>query len=55
MTSHDSDLPGHAGAVAHAEEPLGPIDLVKWGAGVLGIVAGLLIAVCFMWATSVAA
>ena len=71
MTSHDSDAPGHDGAVAHHEltdhgddhghddhahggEALGPIDLAKWGAGVLGIVAGLLIAACFMLATTVA-
>ena len=71
MTSHDSDAPGHEGAVghheitdhgddhghddhAHAEEALGPIDVAKWGAGVVGILAGLLIAACFMLATSVA-
>ena len=25
---------------AHAEEPLGPIDVRAWGAGVLGVVVG---------------
>ena len=66
---HDSDAPGHAGAVshhettdhgddhghddhAHAEEALGPIDVAAWGAGVLGILAGILIAACFMLATA---
>jgi ABC-type Zn2+ transport system substrate-binding protein/surface adhesin len=71
MTSHDSDLPGHEGAVshhettdhgddhghddhAHDEEPLGPIDVAAWGAGVLGVLAGILIAACFAMATSAA-
>jgi len=36
---------------AHAEDPLGPIDVAAWGAGVLGVVAGLLIVACFMVAT----
>jgi len=70
-STHDSDTPGHAGAVghhettdhgddhghddhAHTEEALGPIDLVAWGAGVLGIAVGLIIAMCFSWATAVA-
>ena len=71
MTSHDSDVPGHAGAVshhettdhgddhghddhAHGEEALGPIDVAAWGAGVVGVVAGILIAACFVMATSAA-
>jgi hypothetical protein len=37
---------------AHPDEPLGPIDIVAWGAGILGIAIGLVIAVCFAWATS---
>ena len=70
MTSHDTDAPGHDGAVAHHEitdhgdehghddhahdeEPLGPIDIAAWGAGVLGIALGAVIAVCFMLATAV--
>ena len=39
---------------AHGEEPLGPIDIAAWGAGVLGVVIGLAIAVCLTWVTSVA-
>jgi hypothetical protein len=69
---HATDVPGHAGAVAHhttddhgddhghddhahAEEPLGPIDRAAWGAGVAGVLIGLVIAVCFVLATSVPA
>lgn len=37
---------------AHAEEPLGPIDVAAWGAGVLGIALGLVVAVCFYVVTS---
>jgi hypothetical protein len=36
---------------AHGEEALGPIDRAAWGAGVLGVVIGLAIAVCFMVVT----
>jgi hypothetical protein len=61
----DLDAPGHAGADdahatddhghddhAHAEEPLGPIDVAAWGAGLLGIVIGLAVAICFVLATA---
>lgn len=37
---------------AHAEEALGPIDWLAWGAGALGIVIGVAIALCFVLATS---
>ena len=37
---------------AHADEPLGPIDLAAWGAGALGVAIALAIAVCFALATS---
>jgi hypothetical protein len=37
---------------AHAEEPLGPIDLAAWGAVVLGVAIALAIAACFALATS---
>ena len=30
---------------AHGDEDLGPIDVTAWGAGALGIAAGLLVAV----------
>jgi len=36
---------------AHAEEALGPIDVPAWGAGILGVVLGLAVAVAFMLAT----
>ncbi len=32
---------------AHAEEALGPIDRTAWGAGLLGVVIGVAIAICF--------
>jgi hypothetical protein len=50
-TSDHGDDHGHDDH-AHAEEPLGPIDLAAWGAGVLGILAGLIVAACFVLATA---
>ena len=32
---------------AHAEEPLGPIDVRAWGAALVGVVLGAVVAVCF--------
>jgi hypothetical protein len=67
---HDSDLPGHEGAVAHHApddhgeehghddhadddaEILGPIDAIAWGAGVLGVVLGLAVALAFALSTA---
>ena len=61
--AHDSDAPGRAGSVAHHatddhgddhghdDEPLGPIDTVAWGAGVLGMVLGIAVAIAFVLAT----
>ncbi len=48
--AHHTDA--HDGAVGHDapdhhEEPLGPIDWRAWGAGVLGVVLGLVVAVGF--------
>ena len=37
---------------AHAEEPLGPINVAAWGAGLLGVLIGVAIAVCFVLATA---
>lgn len=65
--THDTDLAGHAGSVAHHatddhgeehghddhghdDEPLGPIDRLAWGAGVLGMVLGIAVAVAFVLA-----
>ena len=36
---------------AHAEEPLGPIDVQIWGAGVAGVMLGLAVVWAFMMAT----
>jgi len=36
----------------HGEESLGPIDLAAWGAGIAGIAISIVIAACFMLATS---
>ena len=36
----------------HVEEPLGPVDVAAWGAGVLGVAIGLAVALCFVLATA---
>ena len=36
---------------AHEEEPLGPIDVPLWGAGVAGVLLGMAVAVAFVLAT----
>jgi hypothetical protein len=61
---HATDIPGHPGAVAHhaidehghdddahGEESLGPVDGPAWGAGILGVLLGLAVAVAFVLAT----
>lgn len=35
----------------HDEEPLGPIDVEKWVAGVGGVVIGIFVAACFAFST----
>lgn len=65
MSSDHADMDAHATNDHHApsdhgddhghgddEEPLGPVDRAAWGAGVLGVVIGLVIAFCFVLATS---
>ena len=42
---HDDDAHG-------ADEFLGPIDVIAWGAGVFGIVLGLAVGLAFALATS---
>ena len=38
---------------AHGEgETLGPVDVTAWGAGALGVGLGLVVAICFVLATS---
>jgi hypothetical protein len=48
---------GHGEDVAHADaqghgEPLGPVDWLAWGAGLLGVVVGLGMALAFAIATN---
>ncbi len=60
---HATDAPGHPAAAGgdhhdvtdHAphDEILGPIDVFAWGAGIIGVVIAVAIAVCFSLATSV--
>ncbi len=55
-TAHEADEAnhGHAGHDEHGEHAaaLGPIDWPAWGAGVLGVGAGLVVAFCLYLATS---
>lgn len=44
------DEHGHGDPVESG--PLGPIDVTAWGAGILGVALGLVIALCFALATS---
>ena len=37
---------------AHAEEPLGPVDVAAWAAGAVGVALGAVIALCFALATA---
>jgi hypothetical protein len=45
---------GHGGHDEHGEHgtALGPVDWLAWGAGLLGVGAGLAVAVCLYLATS---
>jgi len=36
---------------AHADEALGPIDVKAWGAAILGLALGTVVAVCFALTT----
>jgi hypothetical protein len=51
----NSDL-GHAdhgGDHGHGSEELGPIDVVMWSVGLLGVALGLLVAMCVAFAVGV--
>jgi len=50
LDAHDA----HADATdaADAADALGPIDVVAWGAGALGVALGLVVAACFVLATA---
>ncbi len=45
---------GHAGHDEHGDhaEKLGPIDWAAWGAGLLGVGAGFVVAACLYLSTS---
>ena len=57
---HAAEAPGaddhgdHGDDHAHGpgDEPLGPVDIAAWGAGVTGIAISIVIAACFALATS---
>ncbi len=49
---HDGGHGGHDAAGGH-DEALGPVDLAMWGVGVLGVAVGLLVCLCFAFATGV--
>lgn len=48
---HDNSTDGHENPT-HEEEPLGPIDTTAWAAGIVGVVLGLVVALCFVLATT---
>jgi hypothetical protein len=56
QAAHEPDeaADGHGGHDEHGEHgtPLGPVDWLAWGAGLLGVGAGLVVAVCLYVATS---
>jgi hypothetical protein len=45
---HDDD---HGSGHEHGEEALGPIDVAAWGAGILGLAIGAVMAVAFALST----
>ena len=49
-TDDHGDEQGHNDH-AHAEESLGPVDRPAWGAGILGVLLGLAVAIAFVIAT----
>jgi len=62
-TTHDDHAPahepddadhGHGGHDEHGEHApaLGPVDWFAWGAGILGVGAGLAVAFCLYLSTS---
>ena len=51
--AHADAAPSDAAHESHAQgTPLGPIDWATWGAGLLGIAAGLAVAICLFISTS---
>lgn len=55
VAHHSTDDPGDDHGHdddTHAEEPLGPINVAAWGAGLVGVLIGVAIAACFVLATA---
>ena len=52
---HDDDQQGNDDQAhdehGHDEEPLGPVDVTAWGAGIAGVLLGLAVALAFRMAT----
>lgn len=48
----DTHAAHHAHDAQAGEEPLGPIDVPAWIAGILGVAIGLVMAACFVLATA---
>ena len=42
---------GHDDHAHGDDEPLGPVDVTAWGAGLIGIAAGLVVAACLAAST----
>lgn len=51
-TDDHGDEHGHDDHAHGGGEMLGPVDVTAWGAGALGVVLGLVVAFCFVLATS---
>lgn len=49
--SHDDHENDHA----HGDEALGPVDVRAWGALILGVAAGLVVALCLVITTTLLA
>ena len=64
VPGHDGSVPGDHHAIddhgsdhghddhAHDDEELGAFDLSAWGAGLLGVILGIAVAICFVLATA---
>jgi hypothetical protein len=51
--AHGDDADGHdAHGDGHDQEQLGPVNVPAWGAGIIGVLAGLAVATAFMLATA---
>jgi hypothetical protein len=48
----DTEPPDGHDAHGHDEEPLGPVGVPAWGAGVIGVLLGIAVAAAFVLATA---